>query len=628
MSLLLALASCATSPSQEAAWTGLDEQQRLDLALEGAHLDRTLSGLGIEREDMHVRSFEVDELELGTLRMAQRHQGLRVFEGEIIVHLGRDGQLVGASDHLVDNIRVDTAPWLTEAEGLQAAAAFAGVTEQTEEPRIELVVVRREGVDHLAWMVQLTALLPGQPRAPLVFVDAHDGSLVELHDNLRKGNATGTTNYYGSVSIKTVPADDTYYLEDLQRTLGTFTMENTTSTAYYIIQDDNDFTQAGYETAVDVHYGMERTWEYFLRSQGWTGIDKNGGPGYAASVKDSSATVLSAFVHYDTHYANAFWYSGYGIFFGDGDGTSYDSMTSLDIVAHEWTHGVTEHTAGFTYSDESGALDEAFGDIFGVVVEADTFGESADIWTIGEEVSLTGDPVRDLSDPSFDGYTRAHVDDQYTGSADNGGVHLNMGIITHAFYMLSEGGTHVDYGGTTVTGVGVDAGGDIAFRALKKYLSASSDFLDGRQAFLAAAHDLYGADSQEYASTMDAFSNVGLGSDSSLCGTGYTSMTASLPRPNGSNNFWYPSSAGYTTTSSGTHEFALYNVDDAADADLYLWKYNSASGKWVKVDKANTVGDSDEAIRYTGDAGTYRVYVRRRSRTDETDLDLCASWPS
>jgi hypothetical protein len=133
--------------------------------------------------------------------------------------------------------------------------------------------------------------------------------------------------------------------------------------------------------------------------------------------------------------------------FGDGDGEIFGDFTaSLDVIGHELTHGVTEHTANLAYSGESGALNESVSDVFGVLVAQFSRGEdaaSAD-WLVGQELLLPGvkgtalrsmlrpgtayDDPRLGKDPqpdSMDGYVQT--------TSDNGGVHINSGIPNRAF---------------------------------------------------------------------------------------------------------------------------------------------------------------------------------------------------
>ena len=97
-------------------------------------------------------------------------------------------------------------------------------------------------------------------------------------------------------------------------------------------------------------------------------------------------------VHYGKNYVNAFW-DGTKMTYGDGDGTSYGPLVSLDVAGHEMSHGVTEHSANLTYEGESGGLNEATSDIFGTMVEfyAANPNDPGD-YLIGEEFDLANAP--------------------------------------------------------------------------------------------------------------------------------------------------------------------------------------------------------------------------------------------
>ena len=74
-------------------------------------------------------------------------------------------------------------------------------------------------------------------------------------------------------------------------------------------------------------------------------------------------------MHYGVDYDNAFW-DGTQMVFGDGDGTSSTaSPSSVDVIGHELTHGVTQYTADLTYHGQSGALNESVSDVFGSLVK-------------------------------------------------------------------------------------------------------------------------------------------------------------------------------------------------------------------------------------------------------------------
>ncbi len=155
-------------------------------------------------------------------------------------------------------------------------------------------------------------------------------------------------------------------------------------------------------------------------------------------------------VHFSTSYNNAFW-DGDEMTFGDGDGVIFSGFArSLDVVAHELAHGVTQFASGLIYKNESGALNEHFSDVFGTAVTQWADGEhpaDAD-WLIGDEImgpDLFGEALRSMRNPgtAYDNPILgtdpqpARYADRYTGSADNGGVHINSGIPNRAFYLAA-----------------------------------------------------------------------------------------------------------------------------------------------------------------------------------------------
>ena len=163
---------------------------------------------------------------------------------------------------------------------------------------------------------------------------------------------------------------------------------------------------------------------------------------------DNRALDLVLNVHFSVNFNNAFW-DGDEMTFGDGDGVIFSGFArSLDVVAHELAHGVTQYASGLVYQDESGALNEHFSDVFGTAITQWVNGESPEHadWLIGDEImgpDLYGEALRSMRDPgtAYDNPVLgkdpqpAHYADRFTGSGDNGGVHINSGIPNRAFYL-------------------------------------------------------------------------------------------------------------------------------------------------------------------------------------------------
>ncbi|NJO87702.1 MAG: PKD domain-containing protein [Chloroflexia bacterium] len=201
--------------------------------------------------------------------------------------------------------------------------------------------------------------------------------------------------------------------------------------------------------------------------------------------------------------------------YGDGDGINYFPLTCTDIIGHEITHGVTEHSADLVYAYESGALNESFSDIFGTCIDFYLNPETAN-WILAEQISSTNAPLRSLENPNSLGDPDTYQGNYWvTGSSDNGGVHTNSSVMNYWFYLLTNGGSGVNDNNDTysVTGIGINKAAQIAYRNLTVYLTANSQFADARFYSIQSAIDLYGECSQEVISVTNAWHAVGVGAD-------------------------------------------------------------------------------------------------------------------
>ncbi len=237
---------------------------------------------------------------------------------------------------------------------------------------------------------------------------------------------------------------------------------------------------------------------------------------YGRDSLDGKGLLLVASVHYDTGYDNAFW-DGTQMVFGDGDGVYFNRFTSsVDVIGHELTHGMTQFTAGLTYVAQSGALNESVSDCFGSMVKQMVLGQSAAAadWLIGQGLftsKVSGVALRSMKAPGtayddpklgkdpqagdMDGYQDLPHDSQH----DNGGVHTNSGVPNRAFYLAATG-----IGGTTWAGAGqvwydVLTGGKIA---------KDAQFADFAQLTIDAAGARFGAGGSQVTAVHDAWTTV------------------------------------------------------------------------------------------------------------------------
>lgn len=529
---------------------GLRSADERDRASATAISRRFLERARVNPDSVRLSAVWVDGRATGHTRWRQMHGGVPVWGGEGIIHT-RAGAVYQVTDDFVAGLNVNTTPTVTMATARATAVdseACAGCVARVAAS--ELWVARFDNVDHLAWRV--TLVIDGGPHGPeqrVVFVDAHDGSIPFSYDNLHSG--TGPSLYRGTVTIPTLDVGGTRYMEDTTRRIGVFDLRNGTSTGYRLSDADDVWNGAPQRAAVDAQFASAATMDYLRNVHGRVGINGQGGPN-ASTSGNGAATLQTVLVHYGTNYNNAYW-DGQKVVIGDGDGSVFLPLVALDIMAHEWMHGVTQFTAGLIYSNESGALNESFSDVFGALIERYVEGENAGTWMIGEDSftpNIAGDALRYLDNPRRAGNSGFTADDQpdhyldrYVGTSDSGGVHINSGIPNLAFYLAAKGGTHRR--GGSVQGVGADAAGRIWYRALTTYMTSSANFAAARTATSNAARDLYGAQSYHVLAVQNAWCLVGVGS----C------VTAPQLLVNGgfegSRSPWVSSGTGFAYTATG-----------------------------------------------------------------------------
>lgn len=447
--------------------------------------------------ELKLKAAKQDDIGQTHVRMEQVYKDVPVFGRQVITHL--DGVAVRkVTGSVFEGVQgLDTTPKVNVAKAVAAAkAALKNNGGSAKKPEAKLVILpARDGSSTatLTYQVQIFVEHPNKvPERHEYFVDAKDGSIVWHFNSLPTG--TGYSLYSGAQYIPTTGSWGNYLMQSPTHNYSyTYDYQYGTIFADY---DDvwGNSTEGNRQTAgVDAHFGMTRTWDYFQTRHARCGMN------------NACAQTFSA-VHYGFDMANAF-YTGGGMYFGDGDASS-SPWVSVDVVAHEFTHGVTEYAAGLQYVDESGAANESFSDIFGTAVEFST--NINPDYLIAEDITYPG--IRSMSDPSIFGHPDHYSERVYIGTGyDNGGVHFNSGIQNKAFYLLAEGGTHPN-SGISVSGIGREAAERIFYRALEVYLWSGSQFLDVRNACVSAAADIYGSGSAQHTSTQAAWCAVGVGS--------------------------------------------------------------------------------------------------------------------
>jgi Zn-dependent metalloprotease len=482
-----------------------------------------------------------------------------------------EGRELPLSDALHRNIAQDVAPAVVAAEALAVAhGLLAPKGTYVSAPTAELVLVPRTQrlvnptpkspilnatdvasvvVGHvLAWHVH-TELENGVGETAHTdfFIDARTGAVLKRWSTLHTSGVTGsgTSQYSGTVVLNTNSLATGYELVDTTRGTGavnpvTGKSANATydlahaapsgSTPGTVFTDADDTwgdganyapggSAANNQTAaVDAHFGLQTTWDFYKNVLGRNGIDNHGKATYNR-------------VHYANAYDNAFWSDGcFCMTYGDGNALTV--LTSIDVAGHEMSHGVTANSVpgGLDYSGESGGLNESNSDIMGTMVEFYAHGANATgsvvpdtggNWLMGEQLAAT--PLRYLYKPSLDGSSP----DLWDPGIGNLNVHYSSGPNNRAFFFLSQGATlsgdtSTPLLPTGMTGIGNQKAVKIWYRALTTYLQQTSDYHAARRSAVKAAADLFptvgGVPSAEYQAVQNAYHgiNVGTAADGTL----------------------------------------------------------------------------------------------------------------
>jgi len=489
------------------------------------------------QDNLQLKRSEKDRLDYTHYRYQQVYKGFPVEGGIYIAHVKDDG-VVSINGKFFEELNIDCHPTISETQAFSKALQYVNALQYKWEigaeennikfiladpaatyfPKAELVLAPVEGNYATNNNFRLVYKFDIYAHDPLsrqyVFVDAKNGDIIWTLNRIHHTDSTGTaiTRYSGSQTIAADYTGSDFRLRETTRGNGirTYDMERKSNygNAVDFTDADNFWNNVNAnqdEVATDAHWGAAMTYDYYYNNYG-----RN-------SYNDAGASLLS-YVHFRPNgppggYNNAFW-DGRKMTYGDGDGITFTPLTSLDVCGHEITHGVTTYTANLNYSYESGALSESFSDVFGTAIEFYAKPDSAN-WIIGDEITVNGLGIRSMADPNAYGDPDTYLGTNwYTGPGDNGGVHTNSGVQNYWFYLLSVGGAGTnDLGNSySLTGIGIDKAGQIAYRTLTRYLTNTSQYADARFYSIQSAIDLFGDCSQEVIQTTNAWYAVGVGS--------------------------------------------------------------------------------------------------------------------
>ncbi|WP_426340259.1 M4 family metallopeptidase [Pseudoduganella sp. S-14] len=557
--IAMVAAHASAAPSMMASPVAFSAQEK-------ARLVSTLNGergkFGLDADHGYaIASQHPGEQGRAISRINHTYKGVRIFESETVVVTDQAGNIVsesvGERRQGLSGKRFDVKPSISSKAAIAKANRSLTVAgAEIDPPSAELVIfpmmktVRAPGAENKAEAdlnaVDVQDVIAGYELAYLVktrshggyhdtIVSARDGRILDQWNAMQNVVGTGHSQYNGDVPINTTLSGGVYKMIDGSRgtggTFGAMAITNanhgTSAGAVYtnatnVWGDGKQYISGGSTTnangqtaAVNALWGLMNTYDMHKNVLNWSSLDGN-----------NTATYIA--VHVNTAYDNAYYSDSCKcMFIGDG-GSYFNNLGSIDVIGHEMGHGITAATSNLTYRGESGGLNESSSDISGEAVEAYARAggtgtslpvPSSNDWMMGKEISKNGQPLRWMYKPSKDGKSP----DAWKSTIKRLDVHYSSGPNNRMFYFLAMGSSSVstsDYyspyltqSPKNMTGIGIDKAYRIWFRANTTKFTSSTNYADARLKVLAAAQELYGANSAEAKAVQRAYAAINVGAD-------------------------------------------------------------------------------------------------------------------
>ena len=523
------------APNSKKGWVFIKENKKI-IAKAFFEQNKIAFGLGAN-DEMKLYKIQNDELGFTHYRYQQFYNGYKIMGAEYIVH-ERAGFVVSANGKIIEGINNSYKITLNKDQALAKAKTQFGekkyawesptLEKQKKEilhdnkatyyPSMDLVLISLDEKRYqLCYLIDINSISLNARR---FYIDASNGKLISTEElNYTCTGANATSVFNGSINISTKLVSNTpltYNLWNDCNSKFVHTLMWNGTGANYAEYTSSSTTWSLASSAATSHWGTEVASNYFgaIHSRnGW-----NGTGGGITIYQDAT---------FGTNQSNAAFYSNSGSMAIGNNGTTsttIDDFNTLDIVAHEFAHGVTGTSAGLVYEKEPGALNESFSDIFGVSCYAwQQGGLNPNMWKVGYDRSYSVSNfnslyIRNMANPIDKSHPDTYLGYGWrnttaaTDPGDNWGVHSNSGVQNFMYYLLVTGGTGTNDNNEnySVVGIGINNARLIAYRALTVYLTTSSQYNNARDAWVHAAEDLFGYCSVQAVQTAQAWYAVGV----------------------------------------------------------------------------------------------------------------------
>jgi bacillolysin len=461
--------------------------------------------------ELDIIKSETDEIETTHLHIQQSYKGVHVYGGEMILHKKDNEEVSLLNGHFYPTPQIENVkPSLSDdkvgklaildvskSSIVKPMTASEMVMLKYEKPKTELIIYHQNEKADGERLAYHVTVRPNFLERWIYVIDANSGEILDKYNHTctLDGTAKATASDLNGVSksINTYQSGSSYLLIDATKSMfkgGAVKADDPQGVIWTIdaggskVSEDLSIRQISSTNnswnnanGVSAHYNAGVAYDYYKNTHARTSLNGKGG---------TIVSIINITDENGKGFDNAFWngeYMGYG-----SGGTYFKPLAGgLDVAGHEMTHGVIENTANLEYKSQSGAINESLADCFGAMVERKN---GADGWRLGEDVMKgnfypTG-ALRDLSNPNNggrslndNGFQPGTMNQYYSGSEDNYGVHINSGVPNNAFYRFA-----------TASGMTKEKAEKVYYRALTFYLTRTSKFLDLRRAVIQSATDL------------------------------------------------------------------------------------------------------------------------------------------
>jgi bacillolysin len=450
-------------------------------------------------DDFDVSKIEQDELGMRHVVLQQKYKGIPVYGAMIALHVDKGGVLTCINGMFVPELSIDVSPAVSGAQAQQLLQAYLGWNSPALGYADSKLLIAPQSPDpyqstfSLAWTVTL-ASNDSTVGSVTSLIGAKDGRIQYRTDGSVGSDAVGSG--WGLTFHTNMISGNWYELNDVIRNVRT----KSAASPYnqnLVWDTDNNWNQDNQKNPVYAHVVAEAVWDFWKTKFNRNGFDDAG----------HSLTSMTGEPGVNAHWDTQSWEAH----FPDGGnrpgGVFAYPFTDKDIVAHEFTHGLAQATVNFNLADvgsESRALNEAFGDIFGLAVANYTISNNTinqpTNWAYGGNYRYP--TINNVAYQRYldlplrfdlpDGVQRAEYyhDAIWENSGAGNEPYVRGAVLCYAYVHLSDATK-------SSNSIGIEKATAVAWRSLvRNYLSSNSGYVAARHAFLQSAIDLYGVGSE------------------------------------------------------------------------------------------------------------------------------------